>query len=144
MTSKERAKHRAEANSIEPVFQIGKGGLSDAVIKQTEDAIKARELIKIKVLLDVSPEKPREIADKLAVAVGADVIQVIGGCIILYKENKEKREEEKAKEKKKKEEERKKRLKELAEKKSRAVYYKNKQYAKPEKGKSLKVKVRKK
>ena len=50
MTGKERAAWRAKANSLEPLFQVGKGGISDALIKQTDDALRTRELIKLKVL----------------------------------------------------------------------------------------------
>lgn len=103
MTGKERAQLRAQANSLEPVFQIGKGGVSDALIKQTADALKARELIKIKALLETVHETPRELADKLSAATGAEVIQVIGGSIVLYKENPELRAAEKEKVKRKKE-----------------------------------------
>ncbi len=85
MTGKERAAFRAQANSLEPLFQLGKGGMSDAVIKQTDDALRAREIIKVKVLLESSPITPRQAADELAAATGADVIQVIGGVIVLYR-----------------------------------------------------------
>ena len=94
MTGKERAAFRAQANSLEPLFQIGKGGISDALIKQTDDALTARELIKLKVLLESSPETPREVANALSEATGADVIQVIGGVIVLWRESPEKREKE--------------------------------------------------
>ena len=90
MTSKERAQFRAQANSLEPLFQIGKGGISDALIAQTADALRKRELIKVKVLLESAPESPRECADKLAEATGSEVIQVVGGSIVFYKENTEK------------------------------------------------------
>lgn len=103
MTGKERAFFRARANTLEPVFQIGKGGVSDALVKQADDALKKRELIKIKALLDLIHETPRELADKLSAATGAEIIQVIGGSIVLYKENKELRKAEKEKEKRKKE-----------------------------------------
>ena len=66
MTGKERAQFRAQANQLEPLFQIGKGGMSEALIKQTDDALRARELIKVKVLLESSPITPRETADELA------------------------------------------------------------------------------
>ncbi len=89
MTSKERAQLRAKANALSAFFQIGKGGVSEGLIAQTQDALKARELIKLKVLLETSPEKPREIADSLALATGAQVVQVVGGSIILFKENPE-------------------------------------------------------
>ena len=103
MTGKERAKFRAAANGLEPVFQIGKGGVSDALIAQVEAALDARELIKIKALLETIPQPPKEMAQQIAARTHADVIQVIGGVIVLYRENPELREAEKEKEKRKKE-----------------------------------------
>lgn len=97
MTSKERAAFRAQANGLEPLFQIGKGGISEALVEQTVDALRKRELIKLKVLLESAPESPREFADKLAQATGSDVIQVVGGSIVLYKENPDKDKDEKKK-----------------------------------------------
>ncbi len=102
MTGKERAAFRAKANGLEPLFQVGKGGMSDALIKQTDDALKARELIKVKVLLESSPITPRETADELAKATGAEVIQVIGGVIVLYRESPELKQKALQKEKNKK------------------------------------------
>ena len=119
MTGKERAAFRAQANSLEPLFQIGKGGISDALIKQTDDALKARELIKLKVLLESSPETPREVADALSKATGADVIQVIGGVIVLYRESPELREKLAQKERNKK----------VAAKKAKEKYYAEKRAA---------------
>ena len=87
MTGKERAAFRAQANTLEPEFQIGKGGMSESLIKQTLDSFRTKELIKIKVLLDSAPESPREFANKLSEATGSEVIQVIGGVIVLYKQN---------------------------------------------------------
>lgn len=89
MTSKERALLRAQANGLEPLFQIGKGGFSDALAAQTADALRKRELIKLKVLLDSAPETPREFAEKLAEATQSEVVQVVGGSIVLYKEKAE-------------------------------------------------------
>ena len=103
MTGKERARFRAAANTLEPVFQIGKGGLSDAVIAQVEAALDARELIKVKALLETIPQPPKEMAQQIAARTHADVIQVIGGVIVLYRENPELRKAEKEKEKRKKE-----------------------------------------
>ncbi len=102
MTGKERAAFRAQANHLEPLFQVGKGGMSEALIKQTDDALRARELIKVKVLLESSPITPRETADELAAATGAEVIQVIGGVIVLYRESPELKEKALQKEKNKK------------------------------------------
>ena len=101
MTSKRRAELRGQANRLEPLFQVGKGGISDALIAQTNDALRVHELIKLKVLLESAPETPREIAEKLAVATGSQVVQVIGGSMIFYKENPELNSEKKSKEKKK-------------------------------------------
>ncbi len=89
MTSKERAALRAQANSLDVLFQVGKGGISEALIEQTNDALKARELIKLKVLTETSPVSTREAADEIAAKTGSDVVQVIGGVIVLYKENPE-------------------------------------------------------
>ena len=97
MTGKERAGWRAKANHLEPLFQLGKGGISDAFIDQVNGALKTRELIKFKVLLETSPITPREAADEVAEKTGADVIQVIGGVIVLYKFNPELHKDEKKK-----------------------------------------------
>lgn len=98
MTSKERAAWRAKANSLEPIIQIGKEGISENLIMQIDDTLDARELIKIRVHLETAPKTPKELAGELAAALQADVIQVIGGIIVLYREA----DEEKIAEKRKK------------------------------------------
>lgn len=85
MTSKERAALRAKANPLEPIFQIGKDGISDNLISQIDDALDVRELLKVRVHLETAPENPREFADRLAEKLDAEVIQVIGGVIVLYR-----------------------------------------------------------
>ena len=95
MTSKERAALRAQANSIKALFQVGKDGITDALIKQTDDALEARELIKLKVLLETVPEKPYDIADKLAAATHAEVVSVVGGSMVFYRYNKKLHEKKK-------------------------------------------------
>lgn len=97
MTGKERAEWRGKANSLEPLFQLGKGGISDAFIEQVDGALNTRELIKFKVLLETSPITPREAADEVAAKTNAEVIQVIGGVIVLYRFNPKLHEEEKKK-----------------------------------------------
>ena len=97
MTSKERARLRGLANKIEPLFQVGKGGVGETLIKQTDDALTARELIKLRVLLETAPDKPKEIASELAKATDSEVIGVIGGSIILYRYNEELHKKEKKK-----------------------------------------------
>lgn len=98
MTSKERAQWRARANSLEPVIQIGKEGISDNLITQIDDTLDARELIKIRVHLETAPKTPKELAGELAQALGAEIIQVIGGILVLYRQA----DEEKIAEKRKK------------------------------------------
>lgn len=97
MTGKERAEYRAKANSLDPLFQMGKGGISDAFISQVDGALNTRELIKFKVLLDTSPVTPRQAADEIAAKLNADVIQVIGGVVVLYRFNPELHKNEKKK-----------------------------------------------
>lgn len=107
MTSKERAKLRAEANGLDPIFQIGKEGITDAVISQIEDTFNTRELFKIKVHLETAPETPKEMAVKIAEATGCDVIQVIGGTIVVFRINLILRQKEAEKKKRQKEKARK-------------------------------------
>ena len=85
MTSKERAAWRAKANSLEPIIQIGKEGITDNLITQIDDTLDARELIKIRVHLETAPQTPKELAPQLAERLDAEVIQVIGGIIVLYR-----------------------------------------------------------
>ena len=87
LNSKQRAQLRAEANGLDPIFQIGKEGVTEAVIAQVEDTFNTRELFKIKVHLETSPEPPKEIAAKIAEATKCDVVQVVGGTIVLFRIN---------------------------------------------------------
>lgn len=87
LTSKQRAYLRGLANDYDTILQIGKGGISEQTIVQINDALAARELIKIRTL-ETSPVSTREAADSIAEQVGCDVVQVIGSKIVLYKENK--------------------------------------------------------
>ena len=89
MDSKTRAKLRSLANPIEAILQVGKNGLGDALQKQVDDALTAREMIKLTVL-ETCPETPREMAAVLASATGAEVVQVVGRKVTLYRKNPEK------------------------------------------------------
>ena len=89
MTSKERAALRAQANSLDVLFHVGKGGVGETLIAQTDDALRARELIKLRVLTETSPVSAREAAEELAAATSAEVVQVIGGVMVLYRYNPE-------------------------------------------------------
>ena len=89
MDSKTRAKLRSLANPIEAILQVRKNGLGDALQKQVDDALTAREMIKLTVL-ETCPETPREMAAALAAATGAEVVQVVGRKVTLYRKNPEK------------------------------------------------------
>lgn len=87
LTSKDRAALRKIANSLDTILQVGKGGISEQVIKQADDALEAREIIKGKVL-ENAPAFAREVADELAAATNSEVVQVIGTKFVLYRKNK--------------------------------------------------------
>lgn len=86
LTSKQRAYLRGLANTIDTIVYVGKGGLSEQIIKQTDDALTARELIKGKCL-ENCPLSSREAADLIAPKVDCDVVQVIGSKFVLYRPN---------------------------------------------------------
>ena len=87
LTSKQRAALRGMANTMEPVFQIGKGEIDETLIKGVDDCIKARELIKLKVL-ENSEYSAREAADTLCEALDCECVQVIGRKFVLFKQKK--------------------------------------------------------
>lgn len=86
ITTKQRAQLRALANPLEVILQVGKSGVIDTLVKQVDDALTARELIKIKVL-ENAPVNAREVAQELSEKTGADVVQVIGMKVSLYRRN---------------------------------------------------------
>lgn len=86
ITSKQRAHLRGLANSIDTILQVGKNGIGDELINQVTDALKARELIKLRVL-ETSPVLPREAAQILAEKTKCDIVQVIGTRFVLFKRN---------------------------------------------------------
>lgn len=90
ITSKQKSYLRSKANRLQPIFQIGKSGLTEPIIKQVEEALEARELVKLSVLQNCDQEK-EEIADLLSKESGMEVIQIIGNTIVVYKESVEKK-----------------------------------------------------
>ena len=88
LTSKQRAYLRGLGNTLEPIFLIGKGGVTETMIKEIDVVLEKRELIKVKVLNN-SLEDPREASNVIADQIGADVVQVIGGKFILYRPSQE-------------------------------------------------------
>ena len=87
MNSKDRAYLRSLANTVEPILQVGKSGITDNLIKQVNDALEARELIKITVL-ETAPEDAKETAIKLSNNSNSVVVQVLGRKITLYRKRK--------------------------------------------------------
>jgi len=84
MTSKQRAYLRSLASQIDTIFQIGKGGISEEMCNQISNSLDARELIKLRVL-DNAEYLPREAAEEIADAVGAEVVTVIGTKFVLFR-----------------------------------------------------------
>lgn len=89
MTSKQRAYLKGLANSLPCIFQIGKQGLTDILINELNQAIEARELIKIHIL-ETAPEDIRTIADEISKKTNSDVVQILGAKITLFRKRKEK------------------------------------------------------
>ncbi|MBR5942697.1 MAG: YhbY family RNA-binding protein [Clostridia bacterium] len=87
LKSSQRAKLRAMANGIDPVVIIGKDGLGANFVQAVDEALEARELIKVK-LLETAPVTVREAADFAAQSTGSDVVQVIGTRFVLYRRRK--------------------------------------------------------
>lgn len=88
LTSKERAELRAEAHHLRPVVHVGQGGIGPAVIASLDDALRTHELVKVQ-LARQSDLAPRDAASRLAGAVEAEVVQVIGKTAVFYRERKE-------------------------------------------------------
>ena len=86
LTSKQRAKLRGLASTEDTILQVGKGGVADTLVRQVDDALTARELIKLRVL-ETCPESVREAAERLAAAANAEVVQVIGTKFVLYRQS---------------------------------------------------------
>ncbi len=86
LTSKQRAALRGCANRIEAILQIGKGGIGDTLIRQVDDALTARELIKLSVL-ETCEYTAREAAEMLANETDSEPVQIIGNKLVLFRRN---------------------------------------------------------
>lgn len=86
ITTKQRAQLKGIASSMQPAFQIGKGGVNDAQVAQIDDYLRVHEIVKIKVL-DNSMYTAREAAEEISGKINADVVQVIGSKAVLFKRN---------------------------------------------------------
>ncbi len=89
LTSKQRAYLRSLANTLDPVFQIGKGGITEEMCVQIGNCLEARELMKLRVL-ENSGYAAKDAAEEIAASVDADVVAVIGKRFVLYRKSKTK------------------------------------------------------
>ena len=87
MTSKQRAYLRGLANKLDAIFQIGKNGINDNLIKQLDDALEARELIKI-TTLETAPDTSKNLSFEISERINCVVVQVIGNKITLFRHKK--------------------------------------------------------
>jgi RNA-binding protein len=88
ITGKQRAYLKSMANTMDPLFQIGKNGVTENFVEQVKEALEAREIIKIKVLNN-SLLDPTEVAREITEKADAEFVQSIGSKIVLYKESQE-------------------------------------------------------
>ncbi|MCR6597698.1 ribosome assembly RNA-binding protein YhbY [Bacillus halotolerans] len=88
LTGKQKRFLRSKAHHLSPIFQVGKGGVNDNMIKQISEALEARELIKISILQNCEDDK-NDVAEALVKGSRAQLVQTIGNTIVLYKESKE-------------------------------------------------------
>lgn len=88
MKGKERAELRSEAHHLTPTVHIGQHGLTPALINSLDDALRTRELVKVK-LGNKDDTKPKDVANALALATNSGVVQVIGRTATLFRENPE-------------------------------------------------------
>jgi len=86
LTGKQKRFLRSQAHHLQPIFQVGKGGVNSNLVKQVEDALEARELIKVSVLQNCEEDKDT-VAEELSTGSKAELVQVIGSTIVLYKES---------------------------------------------------------
>ena len=88
LTGKQKRFLRAEAHHLTPIFQVGKGGVNGEMIKSIRDVLEARELIKVRIL-DNCEEDKNDVAKALAAGARAELVQLIGLTVVLYKESRE-------------------------------------------------------
>ncbi|MBM4762366.1 ribosome assembly RNA-binding protein YhbY [Bacillus sp. B15-48] len=88
LTGKQKRFLRAKAHHLNPIFQVGKVGVNENMIKQIKDALEARELLKVSVLQNCEDDRDT-VAQQLSGGARAELVQVIGSTIVLYKESRE-------------------------------------------------------
>lgn len=88
LTGKQKRFLRSKANQLKPIFQVGKTGVNDNMIEQISEALEKRELIKVSILQNCLEDK-NTVAEQLSVGTEAEIAQIIGNNIVLYKESQE-------------------------------------------------------
>ena len=88
LTGKQKRFLRSKAHHLNPIFQVGKGGVNDNLIKQIGEALEARELLKVSVLQNCEEDR-NDVASMLSKGTTAELVQIIGNTIVLYKESRE-------------------------------------------------------
>src|SRR5690625_1727221 len=86
LSGKQKRFLRAKAHHLKAVFQVGKSGVTDNMIEQLKDVLEKRELIKINILQNCLEDK-HVVAEQIAIGTDAEIVQIIGNHIILYKES---------------------------------------------------------
>lgn len=86
LTGKQKRFLRSKAHHLNPIFQVGKGGVNDNMVKQISEVLEARELIKVSILQNCDEDKDT-VSGKLVSGTEAELVQVIGNTIVLYKES---------------------------------------------------------
>lgn len=84
LRGKQKRYLRSQAHQLQPIFQVGKGGLNQAMLVQINEALEKRELIKI-TLLQNTDETTQEVAQALIQEISCDVVQIIGRVLVLFK-----------------------------------------------------------
>ena len=87
LTGKQRSYLKGLAHNLDPLFQLGKSGLTENFIKQVEEALETKELIKIKILQNCDLD-PTETANEIVEEVNGEFVQSIGSKFVIYKESK--------------------------------------------------------
>lgn len=91
LTGKQKRFLRSKAHHLNPIFQVGKSGVNENMVQQIEEALEARELIKVSILQNCDEDR-NTVGQELSKEADAELVQIIGNTIVLYKESKENKE----------------------------------------------------
>ncbi|WP_270179355.1 ribosome assembly RNA-binding protein YhbY [Alkalihalobacillus sp. CinArs1] len=91
LTGKQKRFLRSKAHHLNPIFQVGKSGVNENMVQQIEEALEARELIKVSILQNCDEDRDN-VGHELSRQTDAELVQIIGNTIVLYKESSENKE----------------------------------------------------